>query len=355
VSRRRRWTLALAAVGFAAVMAAPLSPLKHLAVPLIHDPSVAPTAARLTITDGEPSGATRAATLPGRISAILPRAGGIVFIGTFDAGLYRFDPARDARPVPVGGLDGRERFVDALTEHEGHVVAGTHRGAVVLAPDGQRLGVVAAGEAVAALAVVDGHLVAATAHGLLRDGAPLGERGPSGETLRATALAATAARLWIGTPDGVYALPRPLGATAPVARWHPLVFGTPPARTNVVTALAPFGDGVLAGTDDGGVVLVRDGGVAALPFADIPANDVNPGAMARTADAVFVGTEGAGLLRVDAALAAATRPRDLPATRISAVAVAVVAGGAQLYAGTEEGELWRLAAPQPLVAASRIF
>jgi ligand-binding sensor domain-containing protein len=306
-------------------------------------PSRAP---RLPIADGPAVRAALLVTLPSRISAILARADGVVFVGTFDAGVFRFDPAHAGAPVAVGALQGRERFVDALVEHDGRIVVGTHRGAVLLAPDGARLGVVATDEAVAALAVVDGELVLGTAHGLWAGTppAPLDARGPDGEPLRVTALAASSARVWIGTATGVYALSRPLHAE--VARWYPLVFGVPPASTDVVTALVPLDDGVLAGTDDGGLARVTVEGVQALPFSDRRANDVNPGALARLGDGVFVGTEGAGLLRVAASGAVAARPRDWPRARVSAVAA-----GARLYVGTEEGELWTI---QP-EAASSIF
>jgi ligand-binding sensor domain-containing protein len=287
------------------------------------------TAARLAIADGPAVQASLLSTLPARVSAILERGDGVVFVGTFDAGVFRFDPARDRAPVAVGGLQGRERFVDALAEHDGRIVVGTHRGAVLLAPDGTRAGVVAADEAVAALAVVDGELVLGTAHGLWAGTppAPLDARGPEGEPLRVTALAASDERLWIGTAEGVYALSTPLRAE--VASWHPLVFGAPAASTNVVTALALLDDGVLAGTDDGGLVRVTIGGVQALPFGDARANDVNP-----------------GLVRFAPSGLVAARPRDWPRARVSAVAA-----GGRLYVGTEEGELWTI----QLNAASRIF
>ncbi|MDB4967097.1 MAG: Vault protein inter-alpha-trypsin domain protein [Myxococcales bacterium] len=358
--RRRRWTwprllvLAVATVvGF--VVTVPTARLRYLALPVLHDPSVPSAAVPRAIADAPPSGATLVTRLPSRVSAVLPRSDGSVFIGTFDEGLFRFDPARGGAPVAVGGLEGRERFVDALVEHDGRVIAATHRGAVVVGGDGTRLGVLAPGEAISSLAVVDGALVAGSARGLWTGastvtgspvtGSPLGERGPTGEILRVTALAVTRARLYVGTPDGVYVLQRPL--TAQVARWQPLVFGAPPAETNVVTALAPLGDGVVAGTDDGGLVLVRDDGVSALPLTEARANDVNPGAMAHFGGTIFVGTEGAGLLQL--AGSDVTRPSDWRRARISAVAA-----GARLFLGTEDGELWALPAAQPL-AASRIF
>lgn len=336
MSRWRLGALGLAATALLTLTLAPHQRLRHLALPTWSDPSTHAATAGHTIGDGAPVHPLELATLPARISAILPRPDGVLFIATFDAGVYRFDPACDRAPVEVGGLAGRERFVDALAEHQGRVIVGTHRGAVVLAPDGQRVGLFGEAEAVAALAVVDDALVLGTAHGLWAGAppAPLGILGPDGETLRVTALAAAGGRLFVGTADGVYVVSRPLAAQ--VARWIPLVFGAPAASTNVVTALAPLGDGVLAGTDDGGVVFVDATTVRALPLTSARANDVNPGAMARAGADVWLGSEGAGLLRVSAA-GTVTRPIDWRAANVSAVAA-----GARLFVGGEGGELWSL-------------
>jgi ligand-binding sensor domain-containing protein len=350
---RRRWMLAAAgAICAVAVTALPTGQLRHLALPLIHDPTVRSTLGKLAIADGNQAhhGSDRpleTTQLPGRISAILPRADGVLFVGTFDSGLWRFDPARDRAPREVGSLDGRERFVDALVEWRGHVVAGTHRGAVLLSANGARAGVIAAGEAVSSLALVGDELVVGTAHGLWRgsDDVAVGERGPDGELLRVTALASSRDRIFVGTPDGVYELVAPLVAPQ-AALWHPLVFGAGGATSNVVTALAALEGGVVAGTDDGGLVFVSDGGVDAVPFAEPRANDVNPGALARLDGALFIGTEGAGLVMLDEARHA---HRVGPAGRISAVAV-----GAQLWFGSEEGALYSMdlgAVPRPVTSA----
>ena len=343
---RRRWLVAGAAVAVALVATAlPTGRLRHLAIPLVHDPSVSPSMAFMAIDDDEARG-TEEARVPGRVSALLPRRDGSVLVGTFDSGLWRIEPRSGRAPVEIGALDGRERFVDALVEWQGHVVAGTHRGAVVLSPDGARAGVLAGGEAVSSLAVVGDELLIGTAHGLWRgrDDAPVGERGPDGETLRVTALAVTGDRVWIGTPDGVYAIATAAtaesapAAAAQVATWRPLVFGSPGAISNVVTALVPLADGVLAGTDDGGTVFVSDAGVDARPFADKRANDVNPGALARVGDRVFVGTEGAGLVGIDGARTHARRLGGTSAARISAVTTA----GGTLWFGSEEGAVYQL-------------
>lgn len=341
---RRRVLIGCIAASLAIVVTAlPTGQLRHLAMPIVHDPSTHPSMRCMTIDEDE-TRATERTRVPGRVSAILPRADGTLFIGTFDSGLYRFDPNRDRAPAEVGALSGRERFVDALVEHDGRIVVATHRGAVVLSPGGARLGVLAAGEAISSLVVAGDELLLGTAHGLwrARDDAALGERSPEGETLRITALTATRGRVWIGTPEGVYAIATP--ATAQVAYWHPLVFGSPGASSNVVTALAPLADGVLAGTDDGGTVFVDDASVDARPFADRRANDINPGALLRAGDDVFVGTEGAGLIAV--AGSHARRIGNSSGGRISAVAL-----GAELWFGSEEGAIYSLAVPLPLTSA----
>lgn len=345
MSRRGKLAAAaLAVVGVAAMLAWPhRARLRHLAVPVLTDPSVPSATPPQPIAIGPAAGARRVATLPARITAVATLDGAL-FLGTFDAGLFRFDPARDAAPVAVGDCDGRERFVDALLVRGGRVVAGTHGGALVLDGRGRRVETLADAEAVAALADVDGALVLGTAHGLWTDGAPLDVHGPDGEPLRVTALAVAGRSLYIGTSDGVYVAARPLRPGA--ARWVPLVFGAPAASTDVVTALAPLGDGVIAGTDDGGLVLVRGDGAHALPLSDARMTGVSPGALAAVGGAVWLGTDGAGLLRLAAAPAGVTvaRPADWRAPRVSAV----TAAAGTLFAGTDAGTLFAL----PLAGAT---
>jgi len=295
--------LALALASLAAAAWRERARARHLALPVLADPSSAP-APGVPLAEGPPCAAEELARAGARVTALLEASDGELWIGTFDRGVLR-GGAPGFAPAPVAGLAGRQLLVNALLEHDGLVWAATQGGLVAF--DGERRALaLLAGEAVTALAAVRGALYAGTARGLHRvtvDGGA--ERvdlaGPAGEPLRPTALAVSGGRLWIGTASGAYALPlasldAPL--LARTARWHPLVFGEPPAETNVVTALAPLADGVVAGTDDGGLVLVRgDGRVSASRFGDPRANEVNPGAAAVAEDgAVLAGTQGGGVL-----------------------------------------------------------
>jgi hypothetical protein len=104
----------------------------------------------------------------------------------------------------------------------------------------------------------------------------------------------------------------------------------------VVTALASWSDGVLAGTDDGGVVRVDHKRARATRFGEPRANEINPGALVRIGDSVYAGTQGAGLLRIDRD--GTSRPVDWPAAQVSALA----RDGKRLLAGGADGTLWSL-------------
>jgi hypothetical protein len=324
--------------------------VRHLAVPVLADPSTA-LAPGQPLADGPPCAVQEIARAGARVTAVLETREGELWIGTFDGGVLRAD-APGLAPEPVGDLAGRERLVNALVEHDGLVWAATQGGLVAL-DGGRRALALLRGDGVSALAAAGGALYAGTGRGLVRVGVDGVERvdvaGPSGEPLRPTALAASRDRLWIGTASGAYAVPLASLAApllARTARWHPLVFGDPPAETNVVTALAPLGDGAVAGTDDGGLVLVSgDGRVSATRFADARANEVNPGAAALDGGgAVLAGTQGGGLLvaRPDAAGLEVVRAGGLGRREISAVAA--IPGGALL--GTAEGAVLRIACPR---------
>jgi ligand-binding sensor domain-containing protein len=206
-------------------------------------------------------------------------------------------------------------------------------------------------------------LYAGTTRGLARieqDGSwhPVALAGPDGP-LRITALAATPSHLWIGTAAGAWAVPwtgggRELGR----ARWIPLVFGSPGASTDTITALAPVGDDVLAGTDDGGLVLLRAGGaVSAVRLWPARANDVNPGALASDGGRVAAGTQGAGLLLAavipgDPGKPALAVARPSGSERLAISAVIPARGG--WLAGTDDGrvlEVRCLPAPRARFAA----
>ncbi len=333
--------------------------LRHLAVPVLADPSL-PRAPGAAIAELAGCEAEEVAHLGRRVTALVVASDGALVAGTFDDGVFRLEPVDGERrwdaagAAAVEGLEGRERFVNALVEHDGLVWVATQGGLVAL--DGARRALsLLDGEGVTALATAGGALHAGTARGLHRisveSGAePVAAAGPSGEPLRVTALAASGERLWIGTASGAYSLPLAL-LRAPLesrtARWHPLVFGDPPAETNVVTALAPLSDGAVAGTDDGGVVRLRDdGGVAAVRFHDAKANEVNPGAaLAEAGGGVALGTQGGGIVFARARGAGLDVARPPALARAEVSALSAWTGG--VVAGTAEGAILRIECEPP--------
>ncbi len=323
------------------------SRLRHLAVPVLEDPSLpAPPPAELA--GGPACPLAEVAHVGSRVTALLVASDGALHVGTFDGGLVRLASPQGGEAGALS-LEGRERFVNALAEHDGLVWAATQGGLVAF--DGERrVLALLRGEGVTALARAGSRLYAGSARGLFRitvgEGAePVHAAGPSGEPIRVTALARSGGRLWIGTASGAYTLPL-ASVEAPLlartARWYPLVFGDPPAETNVVTALAPLEGGVVAGTDDGGVVRIReDGAVGAARFADPRANEVNPGAAAAGADGVLVGTQGGGVLLVRA-LGSGLAVQRIAAGEISAL---YAGDGGVVLAGTADGAVVGVSCP----------
>ncbi len=278
--------------------------LKHLAVPVLTRPPELPAAEPRDVGEGGPVALKPIASLGTRVTALLTASDGAVWAGTFDRGVFRGE-----RQLPG---NGRQQFVNALIEHGGCVWAATYGGVLELGLDGTLHGVRLPGIAVEALAVHDGALVAGTVRGVYRN------FEPEGRALRVTALAVSGGTLWIGTPSGVYE-----GSGA----WHPLVFGPEAASTNVVLALAPFGGGVLALTDNGGLVEVQPGReVRALRFTEPRANEGNPGAALAQAGVVRFGTQGGGLLEVRGG--AVVRPKGWSVPIVSALAPGLLGDGA---------------------------
>lgn len=341
---------------------------RHLAVPVLLDPS-------------SPAGTPAAEPVPldchteelgrvgRRVTALLATVDGGAWVGTFDDGVVRLGGQATAATL---ALAGRRRMVNGLAAEGGTTWAATQGGLVAL--DGPGAGRVLLGdESVSALARAGGRLYAGGGHGLYRlaeGGAEaVPATGPDGEALRVTALVAgrrsmpepkdpfaslskgerteaAGVRLWIGTPSGAYSLDlAELAAGHPAAAWRPLVFGEPPAATNVVTALAVLGDAAVAGTDDGGLVrLGPRGEVSAVRFADALANQVNPGAAAASGSTLAFGTQGGGLLLVRARGPGleVRRPSGLEGAAVSAV----TAGEAGWLVGTADGRVLRVACPE---------
>ena len=337
----RTIVVAAGAVALAgAVLAGVEGRARHLALPIFSDPSL-PGAPSSPLGDGPRCATRELGRVPARPTALLRADDGALWVGTFDQGVWRM-AGNAAQEVP--GLAGRERFVNALAEMEGLVWAGTQRGAVAF-EGGARAFSALSGAAVTALAPAPGALVAGTSRGV----ALISRRGTRWVALegvasepRVTAVAAAAGIVWVGTADGILAAPLDavLRSSAP-ARPIPLVFGEPPARTNVVVALAPLGQHAVAGTDDGGLVLVGpDGKVSALRL-DLPrANEVNPGSAAAAAGGAALGTQGAGLLlaRELGGRLVAVRAGGLPSASVSALAP----DGDALLAATEDGIVLRV-------------
>lgn len=331
--------LALLALGAIGLWAAG-GRARHLALPVLSDPSL-PSPPPSPLAEAPPCAVQELGRVPARPTALLRSRDGGLWVGTFDQGVWRI--AGDAAQE-VPGLEGRERFVNALGEVDGLVWAGTQRGAIGF-ERGARAFSALSGSAVTALAPAPGTLVAGTSRGVALL-SRLGTRRVALEGAaagpRATSIAVGAETLWVGTADGVVAAPLVAvlrGAAA--ARTIPLVFGDPPARTNVVVALAALGTSAAAGTDDGGLALVApDAKVSALRLDAPRANEVNPGAAAAAPGLVAFGTQGAGLLlaRAEAGRLSAARAAGLAAASVSALA----RDGDGLLVGTAEGDVLEL-------------
>ena len=154
-----------------------------------------------------------------------------------------------------------------------------------------------------------------------------------GPPVRVNALAVSDRKLWLGAPDGVYEL------DGLVSRWHPLVFGPRASSTNVVMALAAWKKGVLALTDNGGLVDVQPGTeVSAHRFIEPRANEGNPGAAVVTGDTALFGTQGGGMLVVRGDEVARPRGWSLPTV------TALSNSTGRVLAGTETGEVFELSA-----------
>lgn len=335
---------------------------RHLALPVLVDPSSPGAAIPAADPDRMECRTEEVGRVGRRITALLPAMGGGLWVGTFDDGVVRL--GSETTPS-ARAQSGRRRMVNALASDGATVWAATQGGLIGM--DGPGAGQVLLGDdSVSALARAGGALYAGAGHGLYRVAGGAAEAvpatGPDGEALRVTALAAgrsptgsaragrngplaaARSRLWIGTSAGAYSVDLEDLTAATPAAWHPLVFGDPPAATNVVTALAVLGDAAVAGTDDGGLVRIGPRGeISAVRFADSVANQVNPGAAATSGSALAFGTQGGGLLLVRARGVGLElrRPSGLENAAVSATA----ADEESWIIGTPDGRVLRVACP----------
>ncbi|MDQ3264109.1 MAG: hypothetical protein M3Y59_10665 [Myxococcota bacterium] len=281
-----------------------------------------------------------------RISGVATGPDGTVWLGLFDGGVAYLPPGEThAREVP--GFSGRERFVSAIMVHQGRIFAASYGGVAEVSREGRKVALHLEGVAADGLTVADGQLVVGTGRGAfvwIRDGfQPMPRAETEGAPLRITALSMKGADTWFGTPRGAYLASTKASGT----RWIPLVFGSPGAQTNVVTAVVAFAEGAVVGTDDGGLAwLSPRGEVQAARFELARANEINPGAGVAFGSCAVFGTQGAGLL-----LASSGAERQVirlgPSTQISAVGLI----GDRVLAGTSEGELFSLRIPSGLCSA----
>lgn len=288
--------------------------LRHLAVPVLEKPVELPAAPVSPLAESPGCEVSRVASVGNRVTALLTTVGGVRWVGTFDHGVYRDGESLSGQ--------GRQRFVNALVEHEGAIYAATYGGVLEYRADGALVAVHLPGVATEALLVHGGRLYEGTVQGVFVDHA-LAE----GKKLRVNALTASGGDIWVGTPSGVYTLG---GA------WYPLVFGPEASLTNVVLGLAPSQRGVVALTDNGGLVEVERGSeVRALRFSEPRANEGNPGAVLISGGVTLFGTQGGGLLQL--AGGRVSRPRSWPISSVSALADGL--------AGDANGDVWAFRCP----------
>ena len=308
------------------------SQLRHLAVPVLAEPAAAPSARPASLEELSlaleplvPAGA--------RVAALAESERGVLAIGLFDRGVALWRRG-EAKPTPVPEIDGRRRFVTGLGWRKERLFVGTYGGVLEVDSSGRLCGIQLDGTAVESLLVTPERILAGTSRGLFARTDGLFEElplvTPDGEPLRAISLASSRGTLWIGTSRGVYSV----AAGERTAVWHPLVFGRPPATTNVALALAIAKEGAIAGTDDGGLARVGQDDVEALRFEDARANGVNPGAATQVAGCAVFGTRG-GVVIGSPELESARR-------FAAALDVTAVHAGSRLFVGTASGQVLAL-------------
>lgn len=328
------------ALGAGSAWAVSRTKLAHLAMPALVDPSQ-PSRTPVPLESGADCSTDRIADLGFRVSALHQTGDGTLWIGGFDAGLFRLEHGARA-PERVSGLRGRELFVNAIASFDDRIYAATSGGLVELDEHGTKLRT-HPHTSEALLATSDALYVgtAAGLHVLTDQGLELRVPG------RVNALAASAGRIWLGTPRGV----RSISEDGSAPRWHPLVFGATAASSNVVMALAPTDDGVIASTDDAGLVHVRaDRDPVAVKFERSGANLGNPGAAAIFGEHAVFGTQGGGLLFARTSL---NGVHAIAADAEALTHASALFYGSRLFVGTEGGVLYAASCGPREVVATR--
>lgn len=282
------------------------------------------------------NGSTLGQTHVGALAAYRGR----LVVGFFDGGLAELVPTTAAafpgaapsfmlRALPTTATNANGPWaINALLDAGGALHIASLRGAWRL--EGDRLTPLGEAAATFSLARTPSGVAIGRGDGVLLPEQKLlsGFQGLPGN--QATALAATANGLLVGTPSGLgYVEGRSV-------RWR-VASGDGALPHPWVTGILPTADGVLVATYGGG--LTRRAGTMAekgawAAFAETAGLKINTGCLFTAAGRVYAGTDGQGLLRLSKDGSRFERLKlSLPSPRVTALAEM----GGFLYIGTDEG------------------